>query len=555
MVIGNGSANPVLTVGLSGTGVAPAVTGPVTISPGSLTFSEFGVAQNLTLSNFGNTQLTINGVGFTANSGYTQTNNCGSALPAQSICTIAVTASETSGNAVLTVVDDAVAGPQTVNLSYTLSGLDVPTYINFGGWSIGAKGSIVTGFGLPQKGDEVYFSISGPNASDFSAVGNDGIGCIYMEGTTCVPTISFTPSGLGTRTATLDLSMSGPGSSGAIGSIALTGTGQPAGINFLIKVTNQAWVTHNNTTIDYTLNPFPFYDDYVNIGSSTTFGVINTVPVPVTVNPPVMSGANAGQFLATDNCSTLAVAATCTLTVTTAPTQLGPLSATIGLTDSTNTVQRTEQVTDVGIASPPTVSASTLRFETQVGSQSAAQPVTITAFQNDPITATVSGDFILTQGSTCSQTPCQLYVAFTPTGAYQSQGSLQIFDPVAGQGAGVTLVGTGDPAPPPPSTVGLSPSSLRFPSRAVGTTSISQSVTVTNTGNQVLYVYDVSLAGTNAGDYLVSNGCPSTLAVGTNCSFTVSFAPTAAGTRTANVQVETNALSSPDVVQLSGTAY
>jgi hypothetical protein len=78
---------------------------------------------------------------------------------------------------------------------------------------------------------------------------------------------------------------------------------------------------------------------------------------------------------------------------------------------------------------------------------------------------------------------------------------------------------------------------------------------LSNMGSVTLNISSISLMGADPGDYIIeTNGCGATVAVGSNCSFTVSFAPMATGTRTANVQILSNASTSPDMVGLSGMA-
>jgi hypothetical protein len=546
----NSPASPMLSVALSGEGTAPATTGPVSLSSASLSFTQFGVPQNVTLTNYGNGPLTINGISLGAPTLFAQTNNCGTTLIAQSICTIAVTALANPGNSstTLTVVDDAAAGPQTLPISYTSAGVGGPNALNFGGWSIGAKGSISASFGLPQKGDGAYLTITGPNASDFTVNANSGADsdfCELAEGIACDPTISFSPTGLGARTATLSLSLvTETNFSGIpVGSVTLTGTGQAAGPNFVIS----------NSLTDLTVNSYAFVQDYLGSPRSTTFTIRNSGTVPLTLNTPVSSGAEPQDFAGSESCATIALAGTCVLTVTSTPSQLGPVSATIGVTDSTGTVQRSVLVTDSGLPNPPSISPGSLDFSAvQIGTQSPSQAVTITSFNNDPVTATVTPPFLFTQGNSCAQTPCTLYVAFLPTAVQGYSGALTVTDNLAEQGQTIELSGTGLPSGSP--VVSLSPSSLSFAERTVGSTSIAQSVTLSNTGNAVLNISSIALGGADPGDYFLTNGCGSTLAAGANCSFTVSFAPTAAGTRTASVQIVSNASTSPDSVGLSGTA-
>jgi len=101
--------------------------------------------------------------------------------------------------------------------------------------------------------------------------------------------------------------------------------------------------------------------------------------------------------------------------------------------------------------------------------------------------------------------------------------------------------------------VTLSPTSLTFPSQLVGTTSSPQNLTLTNTGTASLSITKISLTGANGKDYAQTNNCGKTLAAGASCTITVTFTPTAKGTRTANVGVTDNAAGSPQTVSLTGT--
>lgn len=97
--------------------------------------------------------------------------------------------------------------------------------------------------------------------------------------------------------------------------------------------------------------------------------------------------------------------------------------------------------------------------------------------------------------------------------------------------------------------VTLSPTSLTFASQAVGTVSPPQMIILTNSGVSTLTITSI----VPSGDYGISSTCPASLAAGKKCSITVSFAPTAAGTRTGTVSVTDNAPGSPQTVSLTGT--
>jgi hypothetical protein len=93
------------------------------------------------------------------------------------------------------------------------------------------------------------------------------------------------------------------------------------------------------------------------------------------------------------------------------------------------------------------------------------------------------------------------------------------------------------------------PSSLTFATQALNTTSAAQAVTVSNTGTAAASVSGVSVTG----DFSQTNNCGTSIAAGASCTASVSFRPTASGTRTGTLTVTSNATNSPTTVALSGT--
>jgi hypothetical protein len=98
----------------------------------------------------------------------------------------------------------------------------------------------------------------------------------------------------------------------------------------------------------------------------------------------------------------------------------------------------------------------------------------------------------------------------------------------------------------------LSPTSLYFGNQTVGITSSPQKVTLTNNGNINLTISLIQITGTNSGDFNQTNNCPSSLSPSTSCQISVTFAPTATGTRKAAVSITDNAPDSPQSVPLTG---
>ncbi len=99
---------------------------------------------------------------------------------------------------------------------------------------------------------------------------------------------------------------------------------------------------------------------------------------------------------------------------------------------------------------------------------------------------------------------------------------------------------------------GLSPSSLNFGAQVINTTSQAQTVTLTNNGTASLSISGINIGGSNASDFAQTNNCPNALATNANCTINVTFTPSAAGNRSASLNISDNAQGSPQGVALSG---
>jgi hypothetical protein len=507
------------------------------------------------LTNNGTLPLTIDGITISndPNSGqpaFTQTNNCGASLAPQASCIITVTALSTTqaySTGTLTVGDDAVSGPQTLNLTYSNGFSGTALVFDFGSRSIGTQGTAPLYFeppGYPSGSDTL--SLTGTDATDFSFLpgsSSQSSSCpVSRLNPNCGTIIYFTPSALGLRTVTLNVNGTPYGGLIGVGlSAGLHFSMSPSSINFLATVIGQT-------------------------SSSSTISIVNTGTVPLTLNAPVLSGPNPSDFNATTNCTTLAPNGTCSVTIMASPTQPANRSATLTMTDSTSTVQQTTSLRVLGENPPPVANPNNLDFAyTPVGTTSAAQSFSITSFNNDPVTVQVVDSavspFLITQGGSCSVTPCPVSVVFAPTAANtapadgnNSYDEILVTDLFSGLAATVSLSGIWQPPPPPTTTATIQPGLVTFNPQSVGTTSDTADITITNTGDQPL-TDQITLIGNNTGDFILTNPCPSTIAVGGQCSLTVAFSPTATGFRSANVQIIANTtnLSSPIKVSVSGT--
>ena len=101
--------------------------------------------------------------------------------------------------------------------------------------------------------------------------------------------------------------------------------------------------------------------------------------------------------------------------------------------------------------------------------------------------------------------------------------------------------------PYPNSGVSVSPSALNFGSVATGSKSSAQTVTVSNPTGSAASVSSIAATG----DFSQTSTCGSSIAAGGSCTVSVTFAPTATGSRTGTLTVNAGGVTS--AVSLSGT--
>jgi hypothetical protein len=101
------------------------------------------------------------------------------------------------------------------------------------------------------------------------------------------------------------------------------------------------------------------------------------------------------------------------------------------------------------------------------------------------------------------------------------------------------------------SPVQLSPPSLTFPALTITKTSIARTVTLNYvSGTGLLNISNVSISGDFA---LAGNSCVAKLTAGGSCTYSITFTPTATGTRFGTLTVTDNQSGSPHILNLIGT--
>ena len=179
---------------------------------------------------------------------------------------------------------------------------------------------------------------------------------------------------------------------------------------------------------------------------------------------------------------------------------------------------------------------------------------TVSGVNLNNVTIAGAGTFALQEqtGGTASFTNVVATgIAQTPPSYSCEGGNFSITDNGGNSGITPTQCSGTNPTPvypPYPSTgVTVTPSALNFGSVASGATSPAQTVTVSNPTGSAASVSGISVSG----DFAQSNTCGSSIAANGSCTVSVTFHPTATGTRTGTLTV--NAGGVTNTVSLTGT--
>lgn len=519
LVIPNSSANPSITVGLLGS-ASTGTTGPLVLSTTGLYFDTNYDPQTVTLTNSGTTAVNFGGSSSTT--GFNPENLCGSSLAPGASCRVIVhpQINNTPPTGTLTIGDDASNAPQVVSLQFGTGYGSPSASVDFGHVAIG----VTPGVSMYESGPGRYggfsFTITGPNAGDFSfsldsPTNTAGCSYDYQRGQYCELTFYFTPKALISSTA-------------YINGGTITGVGDPPGVDFdlytsvLSQPGGSVHVFYNQHVTSLDLGGMA-----PGVSTQAQFKPASTGTIPVTLNPPVLSGTNASEFAISSGCS---IDTMCTVTFT--PTDAGPRGATATFRDATNTITRTLMLRGLGTRPAPVITTSdSLSFgNTAFGTVSAPQTITITAYHNDPIQAALavvpnsstSQSFVFVGPSSCPSTPCTLQVAYAPkTGDFGSTTVvLTVTDPVGFASSSVNLKGQAY-------SYTFSPGSLVFAPQSHTAVSAPQAVTFTNTGTtEVPLTFSlINANGAPVASFLIGNNCPALLPVRGACTINVSFAP------------------------------
>jgi hypothetical protein len=366
--------------------------------------------------------------------------------------------------------------------------------------------------------------IDGTDPSDFNQNGN--CGGQLDPGQSCNIDVNFSPSGLGTRDATLHVSSDEPRGDQTVD---LTGVGAAPDLTF------------EPASYDFGLQS-------VNSGSSqTNLQLRNTGAASVQVNSVDIIGSGSNAFwTGFSSCfgTTLQPNDTCTVQVNFGPNDAVPFAAQLRAT--TNGISFTADLSGQGGRANVTGSPNPADFgSATTGQQGATRTITMTNNGNLPggfFVAVISGGDVASfrlVHENCTGTPldpsasCTAQVRFQPDSSGPKVAQLSFFGDQDG-GAQVNLTGVGiDPQG------SLTPGGHDFGRQDRDSTSSAQDFVLSNDGGTPLRLSGASVVGADADQFrLSSDDCTDvTLPIGGRCAVQVRFAPDSKGSKAARLRV------------------
>jgi sugar lactone lactonase YvrE len=468
---------------------------------GSVPLGTTSPAQTLIISN--PNQFAATGTSISASGDFSTASNCPAIAPL-STCSVNITftpsvAGTRTGN--LTVTDAQTTGQLSASLTGTgtAPGIQFSTpALNFGSVvnTASSYGQTIT---IQNTGTAALVISNIATTGDFATSGNCAI---IPAGSNCSLTVIFTPSATGARTGAVTLTDNvGGGNQSQV--VNLSGIGTRPGVALTPSVE-----TFPSTLVGST--GFLLNATLTNTGTAPLTGIGVSIQ---------------GNFTQTNTCqSTLAPAATCTISLTYAPTIAGAESGT--LTVATSLAAQVESLIGAGVMPGASLSNGQLLFGGQlINTTSLAQTVVFTNAGTTAINiASVATTSHFTNTTNCSGSiaagaSCSVNVAFTPSTAGPLSGTVTITD-----GAGTQTVSLAGQGVSP--GLAVSPSFEIFGAQVAGTTSQAQTLTVTNTGTVALTLNPITVSN----NFIESDQCPATFPPGATCSVSLSFSPTSTGT-------------------------
>ncbi len=481
---------------------------------GAVTANDSTSTGTITLTNAGN--LAIQGLTADVSAGdFSQTaTTCGASLAANANCTVSLkfTPNAAGARAATALFNSANGGSVSVALTGTgtaqVANVSVSqSTVSFNPTPVGTSSAtqtvVFTNTGnIALAGQGVSLAAGTSNFQLTQTCGN-----VLAVGATCSANLAFSPTQAGIVASTL---VAGFGN--LTRSVSLTGTGTQAN-----ALANPSALTFATTQLAATTS-----SQAVTISNGGNQALVFT-------GIGVISGST--DFAQSNNCTTLAPSAQCTIEVAFTPSAVGTRTGSLVLAHDGTGVSLVV-LTGEGVSASTALTIPAFAA-TQIGSNSTAvavltntgiAPLSLTT----PAMASVTGSDFKFLSTTCtsalaSQASCSITVQFAPTAATTRTGTVGITTQAGLQSVAFSATAVQGIA-------SVSASSLTFEPQQTGTTGAAQNLQVTNTGSAALSFGGIGLSS-GASDFAQSNNC-NNLAPGASCTLVVAFTPSEAGPRT-----------------------
>ncbi len=294
----------------------------------------------------------------------------------------------------------------------------------------------------------------------------------------------------------------------------------------------------------------------VSVGTNKSVAVVvtNTGGESVTISSAVASGTGF-SFTGPTLPITLTASQSATFNAVFTPTAAGAATGALTINSNASNQPLSVPLSGTGVAQGDLVSSPTsFSFGNIQDGTSKSLPGTLTNTGGSTITisaASASGTGFSLSGLSLPVTltagqSTSFSVLFSPTSAGAASGSVTITSNASNPSLSIPLSGTGVTQ----GTLTANPTSLSFGTVQDGT-STTLSETLTNSGGSTLTISAASASGT--GFSLSGLTLPATLTAGQSTSFSVKFAPAAAGAASGSVAITSNGSNPSLSIPLSGT--
>ena len=424
-IAGNINSNAPLT----GTGQVSTVSvSPLSLSFGNQSVNTTSAPQNVTITNTGDLAFYINS--WSNGSPFPAANNCPFTINPGASCTFSVTFAPTGwGNyqGTLTFGGSFPGAPANIALSGTgqdTAAILTSTSLFFGTQPVNTTSNSQST--MLANTAKTPVSISSIQVTGDFAQSNN-CGATVAVGSSCTINVTFHPSAPGARSGSLIVNSN---TRVAIPPVPLSGTGTAPAATF-----NVSGLSYPGQRVN-------------SASAAQTATLTNTGSCVLSIS----SFSISGDFTQTNNCGgTLAIGASCSVSVVLRPTARGSRIGTLTLNSNAFGTAPSVALIGTGVASLAGLAPISLAFANQIiGTTSGAQSVTLTSSGDAALnisSISVTGNFA--QSNNCGSAlaagaNCTLNVAFTPTATGARTGTLTIADDALnGSPQTTSLTGTG----------------------------------------------------------------------------------------------------------------